>query len=58
MGMIVAFILITCFITLVGISIGERYAVAHPESKFTKWWRKHLIGDGNEDDFDDRWTSM
>jgi hypothetical protein len=25
---------------------GETYAMDHPHSKFTKWWRKHIIGIG------------
>ena len=29
---------------ILGLIMGETYAMNHPYSKFTKWWRKYLIG--------------
>ena len=56
--MIVAYILIVWFITIVGIATGEHYCKKYPDSKFGKWWRKHLIGDFNEDNENDKFTLL
>ena len=27
---------------------GETHAINNPSTKFTKWWRKHIIGNENK----------
>jgi hypothetical protein len=49
-------IIIKIFLTLffigwafiLGLVMGETHAMNNPYSRFTKWWRKHLIGTESE----------
>jgi len=36
------------FTFLILLVMGETHAMNKPASKFTRWWRKHLIGIENE----------
>ena len=53
MGYIVAYILLSWFVFLLVYVAGESYTVRKPNSRFGKWWRKHIINDdkGNDDDY-------
>jgi len=32
------------WVLILGLIVGETYAMNNPNLKFTKWWRKYLIG--------------
>jgi hypothetical protein len=36
------------FISLILLVMGETYALNNTNPRFTKWWRKHLIGTEDE----------
>lgn len=40
--LLILFILGWVFLML--LVVGETHAINNPTSKFTKWWRKHIIG--------------
>ncbi len=56
--MIVGYILITWFIIIASIVTGENCCKKYPDSKFGKWWRKHLIAEFDEDNENDRFTLL
>lgn len=58
MGAIVGMIILTWFITVIAILLGERYVTKNPDEIFSKWWRKHVIKNGDSDDNDDTWMYM
>ena len=58
MGMIVGYILITWFIIIASIVTGENCCKKYPDSKFGKWWRKHLIAEFDEDNENDKFTLL
>ena len=59
MGMIVAYLIITWSIVLFTVLISENHCEKHPESKYTKWWRKHFIKHmDKKDGDDDHWICL
>jgi hypothetical protein len=38
------------FLLIFFMIIGDKYADKHPDSKFTKWWRKNVISENSYDE--------
>jgi hypothetical protein len=36
------------WISVLTLVAGETHAIDNPSTKFTKWWRKHIIGNENK----------
>ena len=48
---VLMWIFLICVACMLTIMAGEIYVAKHPNSKFKKWWRKHIVEDTPYDSY-------